>query len=126
MTEIPYPKEDVKELDRFRALIKNQWLASDVQLPDEHFLQPNRDHHHYDVHVTEPTGMTVINTFHFKTKEACLAAIAHVKRLLPQPEPDKDHERTDSQATTTIAPEVGSETEGSEKDLESHSPPGTR
>lgn len=88
-----YSPADVAELKRFKKLIRNASYAMDVQLPDEKFLQPNREHRHFDLHYTEPTGMTVINTFHFKTLPACLEAIAHVKSYLPNTEED---ERKDS------------------------------
>ena len=89
----PIHPEDVKELKRFKKLVKNAVAAHDVQLPDERFLAPHRDHHHYDLHYTDPVGMTVINTFHFKTLEACKEAIAHTKSLLPTPDTNEPEDR---------------------------------
>jgi hypothetical protein len=89
-----YPKEDAQELVRFKRIIKNSAIATQVQLPNRHVLEPHRDHRHYDLHMTEVTGMTIINTFHFKTKIACLEAMDHTEALLPEEE--SDNERQDS------------------------------
>jgi hypothetical protein len=85
----PYPAEDVRELKRFKKLVRNVTSASDVQLPDERFLAPHREYNHYDLHYMDPVGMTVINTFHFKTLEACKEAIAHTKSFLPTSDTDE-------------------------------------
>jgi hypothetical protein len=105
-TEEPkYPREDVAEMQRFKKVIKNQFMAMDVQLPDVRFLRPHREHHHYDIHVTEPTHMTIINSFHFKTEEACRDAIAHVKNLLPKDELEDSTPATQDTPTPGGSPE---------------------
>lgn len=119
--DLPIPPEDKQELERIEQLLRRKpVIAMDFQLPDERFLRPNKEHHHFDLHMTEETGMTVINTYHFKTGDGIKAAIAAIKTKLP---PRLD-ERENIETTAQDTPEAGNEAEGSEKGLEFHSPPG--
>jgi len=118
MSEAPkYPIEDQRELKRFQTRIKNMYLAMDVQIPDERFLTPHKDYQHYDIHVTEPTGMTIIDSFYFKTREGIMAAIKHTKSLLPD-------ERENSSITEKDVQATGDALEEAQKSVESDSASG--
>jgi len=119
--ELRIPQEDKQEFERLKALLQRKpALAMDFQLPDERFLRPNKEHKHYDLHRTEETGMTVIDTYHFKTEDAIRSALQHIKTKLPP----RIDESENSETPEENAPPVGGEAQRSEKDLAKHTPPG--
>jgi len=113
MNDTPqYPREDVTEVARFKKMIKNQFMAMDVQLPEDmNWVKPHKEFNQYDLHITEPTGQTIINTFYFQTKEALIDAVEHTKALLPDEPENSETVEEDTQATGDIP-------EGSEESVE--------
>ena len=97
MSEAPkYGTADLNEVARFKKRIKNSSLAETVQLPDEQWLQPNRSTMHYSLHVTEHTGMTVIDSYNFRHKDAILDAIKYTKSLLKDEQQDSTPAKEES------------------------------
>lgn len=116
--ETKYEEVDTRELARFRKRINNAAKAEDVRIPDMRYLEPHKAHRHYDLHITEQTGLTIIDTFHFRDIEAIREAVEYTQKLLGT------YEQQDSKTTTEDTPDVGSVIETPEEDMVHDTPPG--
>jgi hypothetical protein len=111
MTEQNWPNEDEAELKRLKTTVDHPHIAECIQLPDKRWIKPHKDYNHYELHLTEHTQMTVVNSFYFKSLEAMMEAVTYVETLLGINEPE------DSKIAPEDPPKAGDDGEEPEENL---------